>query len=207
MQAESERQGDEPDRGGALSGLEPSHGGSKPEAEADDEREPEQEGRQARVGEQLQRQAVRLGHVGGIVAIPLPRDLEGARPRAAGRMGAEHLPRLAPPHRAVVRLEAAEPARVVRDLARAADLVGRPGERVTHARNEADRSGHGDERNGTDERTHDIPPAGRDESLDGDEGDEREHEERRRARSARRAAARPRRDPLARRRPRRERVA
>ncbi len=49
-------------------------------------------------------------------------------------------------------------------------------ERVPHARNEADRSGHGDERNGTDERTHDIPPSGLDETLDGDEGDEREHE-------------------------------
>ena len=118
---------------------------------------------------------MRLGDVGGVVAIALARDLEGARSGAAGRMGLEHLPRLPPPHLAVVRLEAAEPARIVRDLARAADLVGGPGERIPDAGDEAERSGHGDERSGTDEAPHDVPPSGCDEPLDGNEGNEREH--------------------------------
>ena len=117
---------------------------------------------------------MRLGHVPRVVANPLARDLERAGTRAPGRIGAEDLPRLSPPGGAVVRLEAAEAARVVHDRARAFDLVCRPGERIADAENERGQPECGDDRDRADEAANDLAPSARDEALDRDESHERE---------------------------------
>ncbi len=117
---------------------------------------------------------MRLAHVPGVVPEPLARDLEGQGARAPGRMGAEHSPGLSPPHRAAVRLETPEPARVVDDLSGASELVGRPADRVADAEHEAEQAEHGDEGRRAHEGAHDVAAAALDEPRGRDEGHEQD---------------------------------
>ena len=64
----------------------------------------------------LQRHAVRLHDVARVVPEALPRDLEGTGARAFDPVVGVHVERLLPPAEPEIRVEGAEPARVVDDL-------------------------------------------------------------------------------------------
>ena len=76
-------------------------------------------------------------------------------------MGAKHLPCLPPPDDPIIRLEAEDAAGGVRHLARARNLVGRPGKRVADAHDKPEHTNDGDERCTTEEATNDVSPATR----------------------------------------------
>ena len=116
---------------------------------------PSSEAGEAGVGEKLEWHAVGLRHVPGVGSNALARDLEGVRTGTSGGIVHEDLPCLAPPGGAVVRFEAAEPARIVHHLAGAADLVGGPRERVSHTQDEAGEPHDDDEHDRADEAAHD----------------------------------------------------
>ena len=119
-----------------------------------------------------------LGDVAGIGADALARNLERVRARPPCRMSAEDLPRLAPPHGAVVRLEGAEVAGAVRHLAVGRQLVRGPGDGITDARDEPEQAGDGEERHRPGETSHHVAPAVRDQLSNRERRDEHDDHDR-----------------------------
>ncbi len=148
---------DEARKGG---GRRPVRAGRLPEPAPDaDDRTPDDgeskgEADDAQVGEQLERDAVRLGHRRRALAVAAPRQRERARARAAeGSVGSD-VERLAPPLEPVVRAQVGQPPRLVDALA-TRELEASPRVRIPDLGDETDRTDQDGQRAEADERRTD----------------------------------------------------
>ena len=166
------RCGEQRSRGRALGAGEPPKRADARRGRGRDERDEEREAEHTSVGELLERNAVRLDDVARVLPEALPRDLERARAGALRAVVREHVPGLGPPAQAEVRIERAEPARVVHDLG--AVPSRREGVRRRHRGGRAGR--HDDNGRESDQATADTSPCIRLERSAETERDERGHD-------------------------------
>ena len=144
-------------RRGALGRLDPADGRHRRRRTCPDQPEQQEEPDHPGLGQELEREVVRLGGDDRSVSDRSPGDLESRRPVAPGRSVLEELPRLLPPPPSVARAEVGEAVRRLGHLRRfrAAELVE---DRPSLARDDHRDGDDADHRDDDGQRPRQRPP-------------------------------------------------